>query len=123
MASTIDWPESLPQLSDVEFEVIDTRVISPTEMGPAKMRNRYTFAPINVTGRLVCSYQQTVEFLNFYSTTLVNGSLTFNWEHPVTDAASEMRFVSVGRFRLFKPGHHTERTWFADVVMERVGAA
>ena len=123
MASAIDWPPYLPQLAEVEFEVPDTRLVSQTEIGPAKIRNRYTFAPLQVSGRLVLNHQQLVQFLAFYATTLENGALSFNWQHPVDDTDSEMRFKSVGRVQLFKTGHATSRTWFVSVVLERIGAA
>lgn len=123
MSSTISWPAYLPQLADVEFEQPDTRLTSSTDIGPAKVRNRYTFAPIPLSGKLVLNAQQTVQFLEFYNTTLANGTLTFNWEHPVSDVLHEMRFKSVGRFSLYKPGHSTERTWFTSVVLEVLSAA
>lgn len=123
MASDIGWPPYLPQLAEVEFEVPDTRLQSQTDIGPAKIRNRYTFAPVQVSGRLVLNAQQTVEFMAFYSTTLKSGTLTFNWQHPVTDVLHEMRFKSVGKFSLFKTGHSNERTWFTNVVLELLSAA
>jgi len=123
MASTIEWPAYLPQLAEVEFDVPDTRLMSRTDIGPAKVRNRYTFAPIVMSGRLVLNHQQVVQFLEFHATTLARGSLSFNWQHPVTDEATEMRFKSVGRFQLYKTGHATNRTWFTNVALELLGAA
>ena len=122
MASTIVWPAYLPQLVDVTFDVPDTRLQSQTDVGPAKVRNRYTYAPISMSGRLVLDHQQIVEFLEFYSTTLVRGSLSFLWEHPVSDVETEMRFKSVGNFALYKTGHATNRTWFTNVVLELLSA-
>ncbi len=123
MASTINWPVYLPQLAEVSFEIPDTRLVSQMDIGPAKVRNRYTYAPISIMGRLILNAQQVTEFLTFYQITLVHGSLSFNWEHPVTDETIEMRFKSLGSVELFKTGHVTDRVWTLPVVLEIIGAA
>ena len=123
LASSINYPISLPQIAAVSVETPDTRLVSQTDVGPAKVRRRYTFAPRVLSGQLVLNAQQAIEFQTFYDTTLAGGTLTFNWEDPFTDAPVEMRFKSRGKLQLFGGGHPADRKWVVDVALELLGAA
>ncbi|MGH9887419.1 MAG: hypothetical protein ACREBE_17955 [bacterium] len=123
MASSITFPLSLPQIAEVSYDQLDGRVTFQTDIGPAKTRRRYTAVPKLLSGKFVLTAQQAIEFNSFYDVTLAGGTLTFNWEDPLTDAPVEMFFKSRGKLQLYSGGKPTERVWFVDVVLEIRGAA
>lgn len=119
MASTIDWPISLPKLSDVVIDPpAETRLFSQTDVGPAKVRRRYTFAPRTFRGKFYLTAQQATELEHFFTTTLKGGSLTFNYEHPRTDEPVEVLLRGLGSMSLFNGGNVGRRKWGCDAVFE-----
>lgn len=74
------WPHSLPQCPLVEGyseEVNNTRLESMPDAGAAKVRNRFTAVPINITENYYLTAQQKEDFLTFYHTTIKNGAENF----------------------------------------------
>lgn len=91
------WPATLPQ--DVLIEGYaeafpETRLRTPMDAGPAKMRRRFTAAvrPLKVSVPL--TRDQVAALDTFFTTTLEGGALAFTWTHPRTLAAVTLRFVS-----------------------------
>lgn len=123
MASSITYPANLPHLDQITDMIPDTLLRSPQDMGPAKVRRRYTYAPRLVSGTLLLTGQQRIEFDTFYGTTLAAGSLTFNWEDPRDDSPAEVRILSVSAFSLVRGGAVDERLWSTSITMEVLGAA
>lgn len=123
MASAIEWPLDLPQLADLSVEDVDTRLFSETDVGPAKVRRRYSFVPRVIEARLALTAHQAVEFVTFYNVTLKGGTLTFNWEDPQTDERVELFFKKRGKLAQHRGGAPADRAWFVDVTLEVRGAA
>lgn len=92
------WPVSLQQtLNTDSFSVVfgDTLVKSETDVGPAKIRSRYTDGVDKWSSTILLDYSEYVTFYDFYKTTLNNGALTFAFVNPFTLATDEFRFEGV----------------------------
>ena len=101
------WPSSLPDyvLQQGHSEAL-ANVTSRSQMdaGPAKVRRRFTAGPrtVNAIVRLTTAQTQTLD--TFYETTLVGGSLAFDWVLPRTQALQSFRFTSPPEYRPVGPG-------------------
>lgn len=89
------WPTTLPAfvLEDGYSETLnDQSVESQTDTGNPKIRRRTTklIQTFDVTIQMTTS--QRADFLTFWNTTLAGGTLTFDWVHPLTRAATTFRF-------------------------------
>ena len=85
-----DWPASLPQKPQQDgFSAtkVDGRLRTAMSEGPEKVRRRFTATSENLTCAFFFSAAQLAVFKTFFDTTLVGGSLAYNWVHPVTSAA------------------------------------
>lgn len=90
------WPGSLPQQFEQDgYQEAFPKATIRTEMdvGPAKLRKRYTAAIKPFTGQMFMTPDQVEDLETFYETTTAYGSLAFDWEHPRTGAAVSCRFV------------------------------
>lgn len=85
MATTINWPTSLPQSPLVEGfadEKEDITIRIQMEYGFDKVRKRFSF-PIGVmTFPILLTSTQVQTLDDFYNTTLLAGQLTFNVTNP-----------------------------------------
>jgi hypothetical protein len=90
------WPESLPDylMQGGYSEKLPNNVIrTKMDIGPAKMRRRSTAAPRPIMGQMHMSKAQVATFDTFYETTLLSGSLRFDWVNPRTQTSKEFRFL------------------------------
>ncbi|MCK5020949.1 MAG: hypothetical protein KAS32_28300 [Candidatus Peribacteraceae bacterium] len=104
------WPPTLPQGDEaIGYDSIesfpDRLLFTPTIQGPGKLRPRYTSAPANVSFNMVLTEAQVATLETFYNTTLVGGSLQFEWLHPRTGIDKYFRFQPgvVPTFQLLTP--------------------
>lgn len=89
------WPLSLQQNLDVssfEKRLGDTRVSSDNDVGPAKVRSRYTKSVDVYTCQIELDFSEVSTFETFYKTTLGNGTLPFIFKDPFTQVDSVFRF-------------------------------
>lgn len=104
------WPSTLPQRAtrDGFQESADGVVLRSTvDVGPAKLRPRYTAEVKVFACALVLDSTQVATLETFYETTTVFGTGPFDWVHPRTEAAASLRFrnrptysaLGAGRFR------------------------
>ena len=90
-----NWPLSLQQhLNSDNFQVVlgDTLVRSQMDVGPDKVRNRYTKGVDLYTASVNLDIDDYDTLSNFFKTTLGNGSLPFLFHNPLTDADETFRF-------------------------------
>jgi hypothetical protein len=90
------WPVTLPQsiLADGYSETLpDTVIRTSMDVGPAKVRRRISNNSFPIVGTLVISRTQVGYLKTFYNTTLLGGSLAFDWADPTTRATVSMRFT------------------------------
>lgn len=93
--ATTTWPETLPQklLVDGFSSQLPTGSIRvEMDSGPAFQRQRYTSSVEPIQGSIWVTKGQYQTFKNFYVTSLAQGSLPFNWVHPITEETVEMQF-------------------------------
>lgn len=90
------WPVTLPQA--LEVGVTDNRqqgfVRFEPSTGPSKQRRRFTATSRFLAGTMLLSQAQRVTFETFYSVTIAEGSLGFEFPDPLdfTSSGVETRF-------------------------------
>ena len=93
MAET--WPLSLQQKLEVAgFQKVygDTRVSSEMDVGPEKVRSRYTDAIDGYTCQITLDFADVDTWETFYKTQLGNGTLPFDFNDPFAEAPATFRF-------------------------------
>lgn len=89
------WPASLQQLvnrDSFSMQFGETVLRSDNDIGPVKVRRRFT-RPINkVTVGFDMTVDQYEDFYTFFNTTINGGVTTFELEHPITGVLTEWRF-------------------------------
>lgn len=89
------WPLTLPQAPGGVTERAPYHAIrSVPETGPEKRRPRYTGGIRHFALSFLLWDDEVATLETFYQTTLLGGSLAFDWLHPRTGAAASMRFTS-----------------------------
>jgi hypothetical protein len=89
------WPAGLPQCPVLnafsEQRQRNVVAFSP-DVGPPKMRKRSTAVAVltSVAYRMTTSHLAT--FNTFYEDTLEDGTLPFDWEHPITNVTYSWMF-------------------------------
>lgn len=90
------WPASLQDFINEEgfqVQIGNTTVRSDVDVGLAKVRSRFTDGIDVYTTTIYVDYDDVPDVLTFYKTTLVNGTLTFGYDDPLTGVSSEFRFA------------------------------
>ena len=90
------WPATLQQyLNEENFaeKPRSTKVKSENDVGPPKVRNRYTkpYKEVNATITFEDKTHYTT-FVNFFETTLANGTKKFYFDHPIEEDQRVYRF-------------------------------
>ena len=91
------WPSQLQQKLNEDgfsYNIGPTVVRTEMDIGPAKVRRRFTKSVDTLTAIINLTVSEYSVFTYFYDTTLNGGSTTFNFLHPITGATIEARFVS-----------------------------
>jgi hypothetical protein len=109
------WPGTLQdKLSEANFSytIEDTALRSDMDIGPQKVRRRFT-KPINsLTGSIYLTSLEYTTFYNFYNTTLDGGTLPFEFNHPITNELKEWRFKGPSRVSSIGGGNFiVDFTW------------
>lgn len=89
------WPSALQDyLNEENFSEIPqpATIRSEPDVGPAKVRNRYTKALKDVSCTINLPKADYDTFTNWYETTLGNGSNRFYFTHPIADDQRVYRF-------------------------------
>lgn len=90
-----NWPVSLQQKLDVEGftkRLGSTKVKTDMDVGPAKVRSRFTDAVDLYDCQVHLDFAEVQTFETFYKTTLANGTLPFLFLDPFTGVESIFRF-------------------------------
>ncbi len=101
------WPLSLPQnpvYSSYEETPPDTLIRTEMDVGPPKVRQRYT-AGIR---KFSCDYRMTEAQIatldTFFVTTISGGSVSFDMPHPRTGDNITVRIIGVPAYRAVTKG-------------------
>lgn len=90
------WPGSLPQkpLFDTWNESpADNLVRFQPDVGPEKRRRRTTRGRKVVSCQFLMTGAEVAVLDTFYETTLQDGALAFDWDHPRTDVNKSWAFT------------------------------
>lgn len=104
------WPITLQQIlseANFSYEIADTALRSDMDIGPQKVRRRYTKGINQLSGSIYLTTAQYSIFYNFYNTTLAGGVLTFEFDHPITGVNTEWRFKGPARVSSIGGGNFT----------------
>ena len=105
----IQWPTSLPQNpNDDSFgeELGENTVRTQMEVGPPKVRRRHTAAVDSMPVSFDMTDSQLATLKTFFRTTTKDGSLVFDFTHPITAATEEWRFLTAPKIRYIGPDWH-----------------
>jgi hypothetical protein len=89
------WPASLPQCPILnafsEQRQRNVRSFNP-DVGPPKMGRRSTAVGVKTNTAWRMTNAQVITFNTFYETTLADGTLPFDWPHPITKVSYTWMF-------------------------------
>ena len=91
------WPVDLPQeilMGDYQETTPKITIRTPMGAGPSKTRRISGLNSRFINASLLMTKAQVVIFDEFFMTTLLGGSLTFEWTNPRTGAACDCRIVA-----------------------------
>lgn len=99
------WPLSLPQEPDIGHieEAPNNLLRTQMDVGPPKVRRRYTAAVRSVEMPLELDDAQTTTLHDFFTTTLKDGADLFDWKLPRTGGAVTFRFVKPPKYECIHP--------------------
>lgn len=90
------WPSNLPQAplgrSDFVEQPQPNIVSFKPSIGPSKARRRSTAASTMCDMTFVFTESEYADFEEFFRTTLADGTLPFEWDHPRTGVTYLWRF-------------------------------
>ncbi len=104
------WPGTLQELlSEANFGISigDTAIRSDMDVGPNKVRRRFTRGVDTYTASIYLTSAQYVIFDAFFKTTLNGGVLSFDFNHPITGDLKEFRFVGTPKYSSLGGGQFT----------------
>ena len=109
------WPSTLQQLlseASFSYEIADTSLRTDMDIGPQKVRRRYTKPVNSLTGSIYLTQVQFNIFYSFYNTTLNGGTIQFEFNHPITGVLTNWRFKGPARVQSIGGGNFTvEFSW------------
>lgn len=97
----VQWPPSLQQLVNEQgfsLEKGSTVIRSSPEIGPVKMRRRFTRSVDTMNISLYLTVAQFNTFETFYNTQTNAGVTPFELEHPITGVLREYRFIDEPKY-------------------------
>ncbi len=103
------WPITLQdRLNEESFGIDkgDTLIRSDMDVGPQKVRRRFTKGIDTISGSITLTTAQYNIFESFYDTTLNGGALTFEYNHPVTEVLTEFRFKGAPQYKSIGGGNY-----------------
>lgn len=89
------WPATLPQNVEKDrfAEIVpDSRIFSPTDMGPQKVRKRFSAQVRVYQVSMTMTPEQLETFDTFFVTTTGHGTLPFDFPDPRGEGDIEVRF-------------------------------
>lgn len=115
MSGDTTWPVSLtrsPRLGDLSEEAPDVLLRSEVDVGPAKLRRRFTGDARRFSVALDLTRSELTTFDVFFRDTTEGGALSFDWKHPRTGAAAVFRFLRPPTYRPQAPRTASGGEWW-----------
>jgi hypothetical protein len=102
------WPVTLQQLVNEEgfaYTVGETAIRTESDVGPAKVRRRFTKSVDSVSVTINITQDLYPTFRDFHDITLNGGVLPFDFENPLTGTLEEFRFSGPYQIRSIGAGN------------------
>jgi hypothetical protein len=106
--ATVSWPAGLPAYvlaEGYQEHAPDTLLRTPMDAGPAKARRKSTAQVWTITCQVRLTHDQRAVLDQFFVVDTASGALRFDWVHPVTRDACEMRFTERPVYQARGPVH------------------
>jgi hypothetical protein len=100
------WPTELPATLNVDgtnYKPTPNSTPIDVESGEPMTRRRFTGKMADIRGTLTLEVEDAIILYNFWSTDCEDGSLPFDWVHPITGAAVEFVWLDTPEFRPIAP--------------------
>lgn len=98
------WPTNIPQRPDYggwDVHPQKNTLSFEPEVGPPISRRRASSVNIIAEAKITLRTDaERAAFLTFFHTTLIDGSLAFTWNDPITGVSSTWRFIGERPYRL-----------------------
>lgn len=94
------WPSSLPQAFQVgtmSMGLADTRLRSPVDVGPSKLRRRTTQGVLPLSGEMKVTAVQWGSLKTFFDSTTGGGVDAFTFPDPFSAGTVDVRFAEAPR--------------------------
>lgn len=91
------WPDELPinwNTDNFQYTPGTTSLRSEMDVGPEKVRSRFTDAVDQYQVTMYVDFDQVAVFNTFYKTNLTNGVQQFQFLNPLTSTTDNFRFIS-----------------------------
>jgi hypothetical protein len=91
----VAWPAQIQDCLEEQgfgLQKGETALRTDMDVGPQKVRRRFTKGVDTITGTIVVNKDQYVIFDAFFSTSLAGGILAFTFPHPITKVLTNFRF-------------------------------
>ncbi len=114
------WPATLPQKQflGLTTQDQDSVIRTPMESGPPSRRSRFTAIAQDVNVPLILTGAQKQTFDTFFRTTLIHGSIAFDWEDPTLDTTVSFAFRQPPTWTMGRGGSTNVRVWNALLALE-----
>lgn len=93
----VSWPNNLPALVEREAyrrQWRDGRLRSPSDLGPGKVRRRFSATAQTITARVLMSRFYLERFGRFWEIDTRGGTLPFSFPHPEGSGTIRARFAT-----------------------------
>ncbi len=95
------WPGALPTaplIAGLRETLADNVVRTQMDQGPAKVRRRSTGNVKSLQVQYILTAAQKDLLITFFVTTLVDGSLSFDFDDPLAGSSATVRFIGPPTF-------------------------
>ena len=124
MSADTTWPVSLtraPRLASLSEEAPDVLLRSEVDVGPPKLRRRFTGDRRKFTIELDFTRSEVLAFDSWFlnnSTGAGGGARSFSWKHPRLGTTADFRFLSVPTYRPRAPRGDGSEWWLVSFEVE-----
>lgn len=88
------WPATLPDCAETwEEQAVPVTVRTAMDVGPPKVRRRYTRTMRNVRVGFTMTHEQAMALRDYFELDLQGGVLEHEFRHPFLDEVQDFRFT------------------------------
>lgn len=121
MSADTTWPLTLtrtPRVADLQEDAPEIVIRSEVDVGPAKIRRRFTGDRRRFTIGLDLRRSEVETFDVWFREQTFGGALSFAWKHPRKGTAADFRFLSTPTYRPKSPRGDGSEWWTVSFEVE-----